>query len=55
VIEIAPGLADEDVLARAVADNRIFLTEDRDFGQLVFASNASSCGVILIRFPTSAR
>jgi predicted nuclease of predicted toxin-antitoxin system len=51
VIEIAPGSADQEVLSAAVADDRIFITEDRDFGQLVFASHASSCGVILIRFP----
>lgn len=55
VIEVAPGLPDEEVLAMAVADDRVFITEDRDFGQLVFAAGARSRGVILIRFPTSAR
>lgn len=55
VIEVSPGLPDDEVLAIAVADDRIFITEDRDFGQLVFASRARSRGVIPIRFPTSAR
>lgn len=36
-------------------ENRILLTEDRDFGRLVFASDAGSPGVIYLRFPTSAR
>jgi hypothetical protein len=31
------------------------LTEDKDFGQLVFASQADSAGVILIRYPGNAR
>jgi hypothetical protein len=31
------------------------LTEDKDFGQLVFASQAASAGVILIRYPGNAR
>jgi len=33
----------------------VLLTEDKDFGQLVFASSAQSAGVILIRFPVRAR
>ena len=31
------------------------LTEDKDFGRLVFAGRVDSPGVILIRFPASAR
>jgi uncharacterized protein DUF5615 len=31
------------------------LTEDKDFGRLVFAGRMHSPGVILIRFPASAR
>jgi hypothetical protein len=33
----------------------IVLTEDKDFGRLVFAGRVNSPGVILIRFPASAR
>jgi hypothetical protein len=33
----------------------VLLTEDKDFGQLVFAANRRSAGVILIRFPAGAR
>jgi len=31
------------------------LTEDKDFGWLVFASHSASAGVILIRFPNNLR
>jgi hypothetical protein len=34
---------------------RVLLTEDKDFGGLVFASQAESDGVILMRFPGNAR
>jgi len=46
---------DKDVMARAMAENRILLTEDKDFGWLVYAGRMDSPGVILIRFPASAR
>ena len=39
----------------ALTENRILLTEDKDFGWLVFAGHMGSPGVILIRFPASAR
>jgi hypothetical protein len=35
--------------------NRTLLTEDRDFGQLAFASATNSPGVIYLRFPARAR
>lgn len=50
-----PGALDEEVIALAARDARVLLTEDKDFGQIVFASEAGSAGVILIRFPSSAR
>jgi predicted nuclease of predicted toxin-antitoxin system len=53
--ETDPGTADEFVLALALADDRLLLTEDKDFGQLVFAANHRSAGVILIRFPAPER
>ena len=52
----APGAADEAVLARAVAEQRLLVTFDKDFGELVFARGAAaSCGVVLVRIsaPTS--
>ena len=54
VAEISPRVADDEVLELA-RDARILLTEDKDFGELVYAKGLRSCGVILIRFPARAR
>ena len=55
VREISPGAADEAVIRLATDDDCIVLTEDKDFGRLVFASTRAPVGVVLIRFPASAR
>jgi predicted nuclease of predicted toxin-antitoxin system len=55
VAEIAHRADDSTVIQLALAEQRILLTEDKDFGQLVFASAYQSAGVILVRFPTQAR
>jgi predicted nuclease of predicted toxin-antitoxin system len=44
VCEISPRAQDSDVM-----------TEDKDFGQLVFAHGQDMTGVIFLRFPTLAR
>lgn len=50
VLEDEPGTEDSDVLRRAGQDNRFLLTEDRDFGQLVYNQNQpASPGVIYLR------
>lgn len=53
--KVSPGATDKEVIELAVAESRILLTEDKDFGQLVFASMTPSGGVIQIRFPANAR
>lgn len=55
VVEVASRSSDEDVLALAAREDRILLTEDKDFGQLVYANKQPSGGVIFIRFPATAR
>jgi predicted nuclease of predicted toxin-antitoxin system len=55
VREIAPELPDDEVIAVARLEDRVLITEDRDFGQIFFAAEPRSVGVILIRFPTNAR
>jgi predicted nuclease of predicted toxin-antitoxin system len=47
--EIAPRSSDEDVLARAAADCRTLITDDKDFGELVFRRRLLSSGVVLLR------
>ena len=55
--ETAPGSADSDVLARALAEDRLLTTFDKDFGELVFRRGAkASHGIVLFRIarPTAA-
>jgi predicted nuclease of predicted toxin-antitoxin system len=55
VSETAPGADDKRVMQLAIRGRRVLLTEDKDFGQLVYADRRTTAGVILIRFPASAR
>lgn len=55
VAEVALGASDDAVIELAREKKRVLLTEDKDFGQLVFAAAKSASGVILIRFPATAR
>ncbi|HEX3151344.1 MAG TPA: DUF5615 family PIN-like protein [Gemmataceae bacterium] len=47
--DIAAGAPDQDVLARAVAAGAVLLTEDKDFGELVYHNKVAHTGVVLIR------
>ena len=47
--EESPGISDEEVFQIANELGVILLTEDKDFGELVFRSRLLSYGVILIR------
>lgn len=53
--EITPRADDTDVIRLAQEQSRILLTEDKDFGQLVFAGGTPSVGVVLFRYPVLAR
>lgn len=45
-----PGAKDTEILGRAVADQRLILTFDKDFGELAFRSRLPApCGIILFR------
>jgi len=55
VVEECRGADDEIVVALAKTQNRILLTEDKDFGQLVFAAAKEASGVIFVRFPQAHR
>ena len=41
--------SDEDILILAERENRIVITNDKDFGELIFKSKKASSGVILLR------
>ncbi len=47
--ELKPGEADDVWLSRAQADNRLIVTADKDFGELVFRERLNSAGVLLLR------
>jgi predicted nuclease of predicted toxin-antitoxin system len=49
VAEMAAGLSDPAVLALAARENRILLTEDKDFGDLIFRRKQAVPGLVLMR------
>lgn len=55
IMEIASGESDANIIKMAVDTGRILITEDRDFGDLVYAHQVSHGGIILIRYPSTAR
>ena len=55
ICEFARRLEDSEVINRSVREDRILITEDKDFGQLVYAGGHASRGVILLRYPATAR
>ena len=55
VAETALGARDTVVLEIASREQRVLLTEDKNFGQLVFAATMPTNGVIFIRYPAAAR
>ena len=55
VLESKPGATDDDVLALAFDERRILLTEDKDFGELVYRLKKPAQGIILIRIDVKNR
>ncbi|MDO8487599.1 MAG: DUF5615 family PIN-like protein [Candidatus Curtissbacteria bacterium] len=52
IAEDCPSVEDGKVLKKATQENRIIITNDKDFGDLVFLNKLSHKGVILLRFRT---
>ncbi len=55
VMESAPSSTDKEVLEKANSESRIIITEDKDFGHLVFRLKLKAIGVILLRFTVENR
>jgi len=55
VAEVARGAKDPEVIRLARGEGRVLLTEDKDFGQLVYARGQGGDGVVFLRFPAAAR
>ncbi|MEJ0026343.1 MAG: DUF5615 family PIN-like protein [Rhizomicrobium sp.] len=51
IVDLEQGISDAGALARAAQDHQIVVTEDTDFGRLVFADSLRVPGVVLIRIP----
>ena len=49
ISEFASGIDDEEVLTIANAENRILITLDKDFGELVYRGAHLHHGIVLIR------
>ena len=51
VAELAPGIPDEEVLRIARQENRIIVTFDRDYGELIFRRRLRApAGILYLRF-----
>jgi predicted nuclease of predicted toxin-antitoxin system len=55
ICEIARGDSDEQVLAQALSVDSPLLTEDKDFGELVYRMAADHAGIVLIRLSSLPR
>jgi predicted nuclease of predicted toxin-antitoxin system len=53
--EVAPAASDADVMMRARIEGCILLTEDKDFGDLVFRRGESVPGVVVLRIDSTLR
>jgi predicted nuclease of predicted toxin-antitoxin system len=48
-------MTDEEVLEIARVEGRLLITEDKDFGELVYRLKRDLPGVIMLRLPTAGR
>jgi predicted nuclease of predicted toxin-antitoxin system len=55
VSDIAPRATDAEVMDRANSENRLLLTEDKDFGDLVFRQARPIPGIVLLRIDSARR
>ena len=51
IAEECPGMNDTKVLQMALEMKAVLLTEDKDFGELVFRKRLMNSGVVLYRLP----
>jgi len=55
VPERQAGISDDEILQIALTEDRILLTEDKDFGELVYRLKKPAYGMILIRIDVRER
>jgi predicted nuclease of predicted toxin-antitoxin system len=49
VFDEARGLDDDRILSQAFAENRILITNDKDFGEKIYREQRSHQGIVLMR------
>jgi predicted nuclease of predicted toxin-antitoxin system len=49
VTETIPATEDRDILIKAASEGRIVITNDKDFGELIFRSGYAHNGVLFLR------
>ncbi|MFN8441734.1 MAG: DUF5615 family PIN-like protein [Caldilineaceae bacterium] len=49
ISEESPQTSDLDILHRSVAEQRIIVTNDKDFGDMVFRDHHAHAGILLLR------
>jgi predicted nuclease of predicted toxin-antitoxin system len=54
IAESSSGITDREVLQLAIDEHRVLVTEDKDFGDLVFRLQRGVPGVVLIRLSGSS-
>lgn len=50
IIEDTPGIDDASILAQAVAEERVILTFDSDYGDLIFRDMLPAAAVVYLRY-----
>ena len=53
ILEISPGISDEQVIEYAKKKNKILITEDKDFGEWIFAHKIKGLTIIFLRYEKS--
>jgi len=53
--ESEPGQNDDDVLTNAYLEKKVLITEDKDFGELVYRLKKKAYSIILLRFSPSQK
>ena len=49
VAELSPGITDEEVMRLSENLGALILTDDKDFGEIVFRKQSSCPGIVLLR------
>ena len=49
VADDMPQADDQDILARASAEQRVLVTNDKDFGEMMYRLHQSHVGILLLR------